>query len=89
MSSACEKCGHDPNRPAEVDAYCKLIDGQVVTAKTQIKVPDGVWNLMGIDREPAGFLGVRYKPRYEFLKWPPAPAPSLHEYEAIRAAGGE
>jgi hypothetical protein len=66
--SACEKCGVDPDHPAEVDAYCLIVDGEA-RAKTQIKVPGGFWNLMGMDREPAGFLGARYKPRYQFLAW--------------------
>ena len=74
--TACETCGHEPNRPTEVDAYCNVLDG-VVQAKWQIKVDGGVWNLMGIDREQAGLVGVRYKPRYQFLQWPPEHAPSL------------
>lgn len=64
------ECGHKPNRPPEVDAYCRIVDGSVA-ASVQIKVPAGYWNLIGLDREVAGALNlhVRYKPRYKFLAW--------------------
>lgn len=94
MTTGCEKYGHDPNHPPEIDVYCNITDGSV-TAKVQIKVRDGYWNLFGIDREQSGMLSVRYKPRYQFIRWPPADAPSLEEYEKMPkplsapAAGGE